>query len=112
MRIIPPKNLKMYSIKKFVKETTEILNTRDLGEKFRNMINNNLEEKEKIVLNFEKVNSISQSFADESLGKLVQRIGFSNFKEKIKMINLNENNISVVRYVISQRLKKANRAVV
>ena len=96
----------------FVKEKFgAVLNTRDLGAKFRNLIINELDKNGEVILDFEGVRSLSQSFADESLAKLAEKIGFEDFKAEVKMINLNDDNVSVIKYVITQRIKKDKTVV-
>ena len=48
---------------------------------------------------------LSHSFADELFGKLGQELGPEKFKSNIKIINLEENNKIMIRYVLEDRAK-------
>lgn len=48
---------------------------------------------------------LSHSFADELFGKLGESFGPSKFKENIKIINIEETNKIMIRYVLEDRAK-------
>ena len=48
---------------------------------------------------------LSHSFADELFGKLGESMGPDKFKENIKIINMEETNKIIIRYVLEDRAK-------
>lgn len=79
--------------------------TRIAAEKFRNIITNTLKEKnQRIILDFNGVNVVSSSYADELIGKLVVEYGFIYFLAHFKLTNLSPLNISVINRSVEQRM--------
>lgn len=66
------------------------LGTRDLGAKIRLSIQEEIEKNDKVFLDFQDVNVITNSFANECFGKLRQAISTETFKGKIAFINTND----------------------
>lgn len=66
------------------------LGTRDLGAKIRLSIQEEIEKNDKVFLDFQGVNVITNSFANECFGKLRQAISTETFKGKIAFINTND----------------------
>lgn len=66
------------------------LGTRDLGAKIRLSIQEEIEKNDKVFLDFQDVNVITNSFANECFGKLRQTISTETFKSKIAFINTND----------------------
>lgn len=66
------------------------LGTRNLGAKIREDIKNEASINEKIYIDLENVDVITNSFANECFGKLKDVITMEVFKEKISFINANE----------------------
>lgn len=66
------------------------LGTRDLGAKIRLSIQEEIEKNDKVFLDFQDVNVITNSFANECFGKLRQAISTETFKSKIAFINTND----------------------
>jgi len=62
-----------------------------------------------IVINWENIDVISSSFADEFLGKLFVEIGQEKFNKTIKNINMNKLIQQLVEKGISQRIEQAKR---
>ena len=78
-----------------------VLGSRDIAEKIRNEI----ESFEGVAtLDFQGVRTISHAFADELIGKLAEKLKPSQFKKKIKIINLHESNRAIFEFVVSERL--------
>ena len=66
--------------------------TREAGLYLRNDIENILRrEKTKIILDFTKVQTVSSSFIDELLAKMVLNIGFVNFNDLIQIKGMNKD---------------------
>ena len=76
----------------------ENLGTRILGEKVRDMLMPLLEGEEKVVLDFEGVDVVSNSFADECLAKLLLIMPLDELKQRTTFRGLNDfarKNIAV-----------------
>jgi len=87
-----------------LKEFGIFLGTRQMGIQVQSRISHLLESQPFVIIDFDGVDGITNSFADESFGKLIQALGIGQFKEKIKFQNLN----SLVKVIISHALQ--NRA--
>ena len=76
----------------------ENLGTRMLGEKVRNMLLPMIQTEEKVVLDFEGVDVVSNSFADECLAKLLLVMPLEEPKKRTTFRGLNDfarRNIAV-----------------
>ena len=76
----------------------ENLGTRILGEKVRNVLAPMLKEEEKVILDFEGVDVVSNSFADECLAKLLLIMPLDELKQRTTFRGLNDfarKNIAV-----------------
>ena len=76
----------------------EDLGTRILGEKVRNMLLPMIQNNEMVVLDFEGVNIVSNSFADECLAKLLIVMPLEELKKRTTFRDLNDfarKNIAV-----------------
>lgn len=75
--------------------------TRESGEFLRNDVMNTLTRiKQKIILDFNGVKTVSSSFADEFIAKMVVRLGFIQFNQLVKLVNVNED----VKFLIERSL--------
>jgi hypothetical protein len=82
--------------------------TRKSGEKIRNeLINIYTQTGKTITLNFDKINVISSSFADELIGKLVKELGFYTFTNIVKLKNMNITVQSIVQRSVAQRMMES-----
>lgn len=79
--------------------------TRKSAEKVRNMVmnivNNN---KKRINLDFEGINTISSSFADELIGKIIKEKGFVFFTQAFRLTNLTPFLIAIINRSVEQRM--------
>jgi len=71
-------------------EISTSLGTRNLGAKVRLSIIDKIGNSEKVLLDFDKVNVVTNSFANECFGKLRKTISDDVFKSKIAFINTND----------------------
>lgn len=78
------------------------LGTRALGNELRIMIVENILNDEDVVFDFQDVVIVSNSFADECFGKILDEINFDTMKGKTKFVNLNKN----IRFIIKEVLNK------
>lgn len=66
--------------------------TRESGAFLRNdVINTITRTNSGIILDFDEVKTVSSSFADEFLAKLVMKLGFIKFNQLIRLTNMNDN---------------------
>lgn len=68
----------------------EHLGTRQLGEKVREQLWPLLQGEEKVCLDFEGVDVVSNSFADECLAKLLLSMSLDELKQHTTFIHLND----------------------
>ena len=87
---------------------TTTLSSRELGAVIRSKIENALQFVDTVVLDFEGIELITQSFGDEILGVLVRRLGFPVIKEKVKVANANPLIKQVLKFVISYSRKNTS----
>ena len=90
-------------------EATEGTGTRSSGMKLRTYILNMLKiDPSPILLNFENVETISSSFADEFIGKLILSIGFVQFSTHFRIINANSFVSGLINKAIIERQNQKN----
>ena len=82
------------------------LATRILGKKVREVILPLINETgaEKLVLDFEGVNIVTNSFADECLAKLIYEMPFETLKSKTTFRNLNDTARKYIAFAFQRRL--------
>jgi signal recognition particle GTPase len=80
------------------KDISPSLGTRDLGAKIRESIIEQIKNNEKVYLDFQDVNVVTNSFANECFSKLKDNITLEVFKSKIAFLNTND---FVQRVIIS-----------
>ena len=72
------------------REFGEYLGTRMLGERARNQLLPLLQQYDKVVLDFSGVDVVSNSFADECLGKLLLTMSLDELKSKTTFVSDND----------------------
>ena len=72
------------------KEISDALGTRQLGGRVREMLLPLIESNDKVVLDFEGVSVVSNSFADECLAKLLLVIPFEELKRRTTFVSVND----------------------
>ncbi len=83
----------------------DFLGTRELGVEIRQEIINILKINSSVTIDFEGINMISHSFADEFVGKLVGELTSNIFKDKIRFSKVAPEIAPIIRYVINSHLK-------
>ena len=63
-----------------------------------------------IILDFDGIQIISSSFADEFIGKLVKNMTFAHFTEKVRIINTEPNVKLLINEAVEQRLMERRKA--
>ena len=82
------------------------LGTRVLGEEVRNQICNSLVNNQKVCFDFKGIESISNSFADESIAKLLMTFDLHFIKNHTHFINANEFVSSIISVAFKNRLRQ------
>ncbi|MBA3985945.1 MAG: STAS-like domain-containing protein [Flavobacteriales bacterium] len=82
----------------FFNEIGSSLGTRDLGCKTRHEIIEKINTHDKVFLDFDGVDVVTNSFADECFRKLRESVSTETFKSKIAFLNAND---FVQRVIIS-----------
>lgn len=79
--------------------------TRIAAEKVRNMVMNIVNnDKKRVNLDFEGINTISSSFADELIGKIIKEKGFVFFTQAFRLTNLTPFLIAIINRSVEQRM--------
>jgi anti-anti-sigma regulatory factor len=79
--------------------------TRAAAERLRNYLINYINEGAPVlVLDFDGVEMVSSSFADETIGKLAQRFGFIGFTQKFRMVNMKPQIQMLLDRAVSLRI--------
>ena len=79
--------------------------TRPAAKEVRNIaLNIALKENKKVILDFAGVNTISSSYADELVGKIIAEYGLLFFNKKFQIDNLNKFNTSIMERSVRQRM--------
>lgn len=91
-----------------LKETSKILGLRETGSRLRILIEDAIKKDETVLLDFDEVESVSSSFADELLAKIYVELGKEKFVSFIKVKNANDFIKSIINSSIYGRLKEAN----
>ena len=66
-----------------------------------NIVNN---DKKRVNLDFEGINMISSSFADELIGKIIKEKGFVFFIQVFRLTNLTSFLIAIINRSVEQRM--------
>lgn len=82
----------------------ENLGTRILGERVRKKLVPLLNEYDKVILDFEGVDVVSNSFADECLAKLLLKMSLDELKHKTTFISVNDFARKNIAVAFSRRL--------
>lgn len=83
----------------------ESLISRTEGCILRDKLVNYIKTDDYIEINFRGVNRITQSFADEFIGKLVYEIEFDCFKNKVKFSNTSDEIKKIIKFAMQNRLE-------
>ena len=82
--------------------------TRPAAEELRNVVLNlAINNKNKVILDFSHVSTISSSYADELIGKMISKYGLLFFNKKIEIVNLNKTNTTILERSVKQRMAQS-----
>lgn len=87
------------------------LGTRMLGSEVRGKIEKVINDGKIMILDLQGVEVVSNSFADESFGKLVYSFNNEILREKIKFINMEKFVAFTIKQVIAERKKKLENGI-
>lgn len=87
------------------------LSTRHLGMNVRKDILNALKDEPPVTLDFAGVEGMSQSFADECIGKLAAELGKAKFKKNLRFKSVSPEVRPLLRHATIQRLREVQLAV-
>ena len=92
-------------IRFLVAEESHGTGTRYAGKRFRNILVNSLNQtSQKIIIDFEGIETLSSSYADEVIGKLLETVGFTSFVARFVLINLSPLNCMIIDEAMRARL--------
>lgn len=85
-------------------ETGSILGLRELAKDLSSHLRNAISSETNIILDFEDVESISSSFADELIAKVFVEYGAETFLKMVKIKNANSFIKTIINSSINERL--------
>lgn len=80
------------------------LTTRPVGAAARSRLLDLLEDHESVEIDFHQ-KSLTPSFADECIGQLAAKLGFENFRSRVKLLNIGESSRPLIRHVVLTRCR-------
>lgn len=83
----------------------EYLGTRQLGEKVREQLWPLIQGKEKVCLNFEGVDVVSNSFADECIAKMLLSMSLDELKQRTTFAGLNDFARKNIAIALKRRMQ-------
>ena len=83
----------------------EYLGTRQLGEKVRNQLWTLIQGDEKVCLDFEGVDVVSNSFADECIAKLLLTMSLDELKQRTTFSGLNDFARKNIALALKRRMQ-------
>ncbi len=89
-------------------ETGSILGLRELAKNLSLHIREAISAEKSIILDFESVESISSSFADELIAKVFVEYGGAKFLKSVKIKNANDFIKTIINSSINERLQENN----
>ena len=84
------------------------LGLRELARQINQKIQKYIDKNEDIILDFEKVDSVSSSFADELVAKFMFEIGKEKYLKLVKIRNANNFIKTMINSSIADRAKEQN----
>lgn len=88
----------------------EHLGTRQLGEKVRNQLWPLIQGEEKVCLDFEGVDVVSNSFADECIAKMLLTMSHDDLKQRTTFSGLNDFARKNIALALKRRMQAAGVA--
>ena len=76
---------------------------------FNRILNTCVDTDQRIILDFSGVSLVSSSYADETVGKLVVKLGFADFTQRILLRNMTETVEVIINQAVEKRIAEALR---
>lgn len=89
-----------------VNEIATELSSRPVGAQARNALIHVLNNYDEIEIDFHE-RTLTPSFADECIGRLAAEIGLSEFKRRVKLLNVDSSSKPLVKHVVLKRCSVA-----
>lgn len=95
-------------IKVFDIAKVDFVGSRFVGEELRKIVDSAISQNKKIILDFENISGITQSFGDEIIGIYIRAFGIDFIKSNLKVINANDKIKTILNAVAnySNKLRK------
>lgn len=87
-----------------LKKYGKTLGLRKLGNELKALIINNINNNDKVAIDFQGIELLSNSFTDELIAKLYAEIGKDKFKEFIALKNTSPDTKKMIMYGINERI--------
>lgn len=88
-----------------LREEGVFLGSRYLGARLRSRAETELATVERLMVDFQGVEMVTHSFADEFAGKLAGALGPQQFQERVRFANVDEDVKPILRYAIQERFQ-------
>lgn len=95
----------------FAPESTD-LSSRRLASDLRSSIVRRLGDGESVVIDLRRVESISESYADELFGMLAVGLGINEFVRRVSLIHANQHVLRVIAHALKERLERESGNIV
>ncbi|MHB1665485.1 MAG: STAS-like domain-containing protein [bacterium] len=89
----------------------DFLGSREAGSIVREQIKDNIDKKNKVILDFKGISLITQSFGDEIMGIFIRAFGDDFFKNNVEIINAN-GKVNAVLSIVNQYSKSQETKMV
>ncbi len=89
-----------------LKKTGKILGLRETGKRLRENLESALNNNQTVIIDFDDVDSVSSSFADEFIAKTYINVGRKKFLENVKIKNANEFIKVIINSSLSERIRQ------
>ncbi|MFT4063207.1 STAS-like domain-containing protein [Paraburkholderia sp.] len=89
----------------FTPEHTD-LSSRRLASDLRSNVVKQLRAGTSVVIDLHRVESISESYADELFGMLAIGLGIDNFVQRVSVLHANKHVLRVIAHALKERLEK------
>lgn len=87
-------------------EKGSILGLRELAKELSSQVKTAIDDNTSIILDFANVESVSSSFADELVAKVLIEVGIENFFKCVKIRNANDFIKTIINSSINDRLQE------
>lgn len=86
--------------------SSSTLSNRENGRKVREKILNLAQQSGQITIDMENISTVTPSFLEEAIVKLVVELGKDQFKQTIELVNLNDALREMMNIMLAKQLKR------